>query len=140
MSNIKQSVTARQLNCEAELGTVSRCPYCGQFHLRPGYCQALDTINAGKEWKLRDKYYPEVAGRDPTSYTATVTKAGLVVTDNSEVGLRPVDEEHVTDNGHVAICQECGKEFPSKRSDAKFCSATCRKFASRKPDDGGVDE
>jgi hypothetical protein len=25
-----------------------RCTNCNQVHLRPGYCQALDPINAGK--------------------------------------------------------------------------------------------
>lgn len=35
----------RPMNCGAELGTKVRCPHCGQFHLRPGYCQALDPIH-----------------------------------------------------------------------------------------------
>ena len=32
----------RPANSDVELGTKERCPYCGQFHLRPGYCQALE--------------------------------------------------------------------------------------------------
>jgi hypothetical protein len=29
------------------------------------------------------------------------------------------------------VCQQCGQPFPAKRSDARFCSPTCRKRASR---------
>jgi hypothetical protein len=42
----------RPCNCDADVGTNDRCPQCHQYHLRPGYCQALDPINAGK--------YPEL--------------------------------------------------------------------------------
>ena len=35
----------RPCNCGPQLGVENRCPHCGQFHLRPGYCQALDPIN-----------------------------------------------------------------------------------------------
>jgi hypothetical protein len=38
----------RPINCVSVLGDKDRCPYCGQFHLRLGYCQALDSINAGQ--------------------------------------------------------------------------------------------
>lgn len=32
----------------------------------------------------------------------------------------------------MAICACCGKGFSSKRSDAKYCSASCRSNASQK--------
>lgn len=43
------------LNCEPGIHDAvandkvrENCPNCNQFHLRPGYCQALDPINADK--------------------------------------------------------------------------------------------
>src|SRR6185295_14432646 len=38
-------VLVRPMNCDSSLGTKDRCPHCHQFHLRPGYCQALDPVN-----------------------------------------------------------------------------------------------
>ena len=38
-------VLVRPMNCDSALGTKDRCPHCNQFHLRPGYCQALDPVN-----------------------------------------------------------------------------------------------
>lgn len=38
------------LNCVSDLaepGTKDRCPYCNLWHLRAGYCQALDPENPG---------------------------------------------------------------------------------------------
>lgn len=32
----------RAANCDVDVGTKDRCAWCGQFHLRPGYCQALE--------------------------------------------------------------------------------------------------
>jgi len=32
------------LNCDPQLGLIgskARCPHCNQFHLRPGFCQAV---------------------------------------------------------------------------------------------------
>lgn len=39
----------RDLNCDPKLGTKDRCPNCGQFHLRPGYCQAVyrESVDTG---------------------------------------------------------------------------------------------
>jgi hypothetical protein len=49
------SAVVRPQNCEpsvhdADAAEKARkpCPNCNQFHLRPGYCQALDPINAAK--------------------------------------------------------------------------------------------
>ena len=38
----------RPCNCDPQVGVNSRCPHCNQYHLRPGYCQALDPINVDK--------------------------------------------------------------------------------------------
>ena len=39
---------ASPFNCDKLLGSGDKCPNCGQFHLRPGYCQALDPRNAAQ--------------------------------------------------------------------------------------------
>ena len=51
----RRSVYAAPSNCEpcvcdadASEKIRKRCPNCNQFHLRPGYCQALDPANADK--------------------------------------------------------------------------------------------
>ena len=36
-------------------------------------------------------------------------------------------------------CQQCLKQFESKRADAKFCSATCRSKAKRATDNSATD-
>lgn len=41
-------VLARPMNCDFDTTPEKRCDYCGQNHLRPGYCQALDPRNAEK--------------------------------------------------------------------------------------------
>lgn len=46
---------ARPLNSDQNLGTVAKCPYCTQYHLRPGYCQALDPINSVKYPAITDE-------------------------------------------------------------------------------------
>ena len=47
-------------NCDPDIavhGVTARCPRCGQWHLRPGYCQALDPTSywhvspLGQKWK-----------------------------------------------------------------------------------------
>ena len=38
----------RPCNCDPRVGVDNRCPHCRQHHLRPGYCQALDPINAAQ--------------------------------------------------------------------------------------------
>ena len=48
------------INCDPAIGVfekTARCPRCGQWHLRPGYCQALDPTSywhvspLGQKWK-----------------------------------------------------------------------------------------
>lgn len=48
--------------------------------------------------------------------------------------MSQITDPPVTDNAR--LCEECGDPFASRRKDARFCSATCRKKASRaKPDE-----
>jgi hypothetical protein len=48
-------IKARPMNCDAKLKEEHLCPDCKQAHLRPGYCQALDPINAGKYPQLHQQ-------------------------------------------------------------------------------------
>ena len=57
-SNPHYRVDVRPLNCVTMLGEKERCPYCNQFHLRPGYCQALDPRNAEKYPHLHQSQTP----------------------------------------------------------------------------------
>ncbi len=43
----------RELNCDPKLGIMEKCPECGLFHLRPGYCWKLDPLYP-KGFKLGD--------------------------------------------------------------------------------------
>lgn len=42
------------------------------------------------------------------------------------------DAVRIDDTGYQVHCVECGKPFESARSDAAFCSSTCRSRAHRK--------
>lgn len=48
-------------------------------------------------------------------------RAGLIGNEIAEAIAKP----------HKKECQHCGKPFRSKRSDAAFCSDSCRVMASR---------
>ena len=54
---MKTAIYARKLNLEHDPG--GRCERCGQTHLRPGYCMALDPLS---------RHY-----RGPTAVTNPVT-------------------------------------------------------------------
>jgi hypothetical protein len=217
-------------NCETTLGDPNpkkgppiRCPYCRQFHLRLGYCQALNPVNAalypqvwadeeapavdhpdrapdgswvasGEVGDARRRNYARKMGKtdldpatgkpfDPplTVLTEAERELGFVVppgwgdeTHESEgappggdpdnlgrnsrkarktaksqnldvtklqlegTKLHPDvtdnrksvrDNLNVTDNWEA--CGVCGKSFKAKRADAQYCSARCRKRASR---------
>ena len=47
---LTEAYVARPFNCDIHLARPGkdRCPHCNQWHLRPGYCQALDPMNAAK--------------------------------------------------------------------------------------------
>lgn len=59
----RQFGVPRPNNCDFETSLEKRCQYCGQNHLRPGYCQALDPINAEK--------YPHLHGKAVTDSDVT---------------------------------------------------------------------
>ena len=93
-------------NCDTTLGYQGgpKCPHCGQWHLRAGYCQALDA-----DGKLKGV----------TVKPSPVTDMALSVTDKLEA---------VT----VKRCTVCAKPMPdSARADARFCSSKCRVKANR---------
>ena len=121
----------RPLNCDK--GTKERCPNCNQFHLRPGYCQALDpqktAIDAGKDAWIKRR------AAELRAFYANIDNEELVP-DNISV---PDNLESVPDSIEyvpVNYCTECGEGFEAKRKDARFCSERCRKRNQRaKPED-----
>ncbi len=70
------------INCHPHLGTQERCPNCNQFHLRPGYCQALNPVNA--------HLYPSVT--HSVTSTSSVTSS---VTETDEDRKRRMTRERV---------------------------------------------
>lgn len=52
------SIKARPLNCDIKLKEDQRCPNCGLVHLRSGYCQALDPINAKQYPQFHQSHKP----------------------------------------------------------------------------------
>jgi hypothetical protein len=116
-----------EANCDHKLalvGSKDRCPYCGQWHLVPGYCQAL------------------APGYDPSSNPCLkyVTKAppetlrqvetlSPVETDN-----RASDEtltETLSSDETLRTCEVCRKRFTPLRATARYCSPACRLKAHR---------
>lgn len=113
-------IKARPKNCDPFLGTREECPNCGYKHVMPGYCQALDPINADK--------FPHLHGEmlSVTSSSNSVTHDEVSVTD--ELSVTP-------DDGVSVTCETCGEAFTPKRATAKFCTATCRQRARRQASD-----
>jgi hypothetical protein len=134
--------TARPLNCAADLGAAARCPNCKQVHLRAGYCQALDPINAAKY----PEFHPAKRDKMPSRHGAdTVTDNDKTLTQQGKREKPVTDKrcdvtdngENVTDNGAAGVlsvteCAECGAMFHPKRVDARYCSQACRITAHRK--------
>lgn len=54
----RYGVDVRPLNCTTNIGEKERCPHCGQFHLRLGYCQAFDAIHADRYPHLHQSHEP----------------------------------------------------------------------------------
>lgn len=108
----------RALNDDVALKPNERCKRCKQVHLRPGYCQALDPINADK--------YPEYHRKPAITHQPKIE-------DRTQKG----DDGDRTQNLSTRTqktCEVCGKEFEAKMERAKFCSGACRARASRKGD------
>jgi hypothetical protein len=140
-----EGYTARPLNCAADLGATARCPNCKQIHLRPGYCQALDPINAAKYPEFhtdkRGKVLPRhgadtVTLRDETltqqrKREKPVTLADDFDDEGSEEAYDGVTGEQPPTLS-VTICEACGAKFHPQRSTARYCSTACRVAANRK--------
>jgi len=92
------------LNCDIKLGIKEKCPNCGLFHLRPGYC-----------WKLDPRYPPGHKLGDEIDETVTVSRN---VSRNVTETVTPT----------VTECEECGKVIERGR----YCSGACRQKAYRK--------
>ena len=115
------------LNCDDDAGYYAhakqreRCPRCGLYHLRLGYCSALDT-----------------AERRYLGRNGLVNRAGEPIDDVPDnVPLSdnpvPVTSENVPLRTIVPLsrCETCGADFEAKRSTARFCSDACRKRSQR---------
>lgn len=103
-------------NCAPELGRIGgeRCPHCGQWHLREGYCQALDKRRAAPRTFLYADSRTETAKPE---LVAVETLSTLDETDTAiETAIR---------------CVVCGDPFQARRADARYCSAACRLKAHR---------
>jgi hypothetical protein len=122
----------RPLNCGAgETESGRRCPRCKQFHLRPGYCQALDPINAAQypEFHVTDKpkmpkrHRAETDGVSVTSNESNDLDVGVTLTEDD---VTPIEDRE---------CDFCGTPYRPKRSTSRYCSPGCRKKASRQEED-----
>lgn len=137
----------RPLNCRSELGKLggARCPHCGLWHLRAGYCWALDpdTPENPVLRRLQEKYATDIPGAaDVTLRTGETDES---VTLRQDVTLR--EAESVTLSPDVTVnvtlreegvtltnCATCGKPMEVKRmtKGPRYCSGACRIKAHRK--------
>lgn len=105
-SKLHTAMKARPRNCGWLTSLANRCRECGQHHLREGYCQALDPINAER-------------------YGKTVTLEPVC---DAKPASRDAKDADVT----LGECVVCSKRFKAERATAKFCSGACRMRAQRK--------
>ncbi len=100
-----------------------RCPRCGLYHLRAGYCQALDsdstwhTDRLGKAELVPDKSVVPLSESD-----VPLSPVPVPLT-SSDVPLREIVP--------LSQCEICGADFEAKRSTARYCSDSCRVKAQR---------
>ncbi len=78
------SIKARPANCDASIHDADAaekvrklCPNCNQFHLRPGYCQALDPINAGEYPQSQKAVSVETKSHENETETENETGIGI---------------------------------------------------------------
>lgn len=102
-----------------------RCPYCGQWHLTPGYCWALDSKSTAHQNPAMKRLQEKYATKDVSELAVTVITD--MVTDVT------AKSQAVTDTKTGArLCVVCGEPMPeTARADARFCSAACRQRAHR---------
>jgi len=118
-------VDVRPFNCPTDLtADGKRCPNCNQIHLRPGYCQALDPINAAK--------YPQFHVTDkPVSAAKYGAETATDISVANEINELGESATVAATDKPSPVCEMCGGTFTSRRSDARYCSATCRSKAHR---------
>ena len=90
-----------------------RCPRCGLYHLRAGYCQALDSDST---------WHTDRLGKAELVPDVPLTSLNVPLT-SSDVPLREIVP--------LSQCEVCGADFEAKRSTAKYCSDSCRVKAQR---------
>ena len=126
--------TNRPFNCGTSLGTKERCPRCGQFHLRPGYCQALDpqksAIDAGKDAWIKKR------AAELRAFYARIDS----ISDDDETFHSDHETFHDAETFHdetdnLRSCDECGEGFETARKDSRYCSSACRLKAHRRKKD-----
>jgi predicted nucleic acid-binding Zn ribbon protein len=119
------STIPRALNCVPDghgIGSKACCPDCGQFHLRAGYCQALnpkasEAIRSGRRLTLAES---RALARGPEAVPTVTPPVTLAPTVTSTV---TPEDATVT-----RVCEACGKAVEGK---ARYCSGACRMRASR---------
>lgn len=118
-------------NCDEVLGRVGgdRCPYCGQWHLREGYCQALGP-KSGWHNDPAARRLAKKHGVGPPKSVSNETVLETETVNETEESVSSVSNE--TD-GDTRSCVECGGELPSTaRPSARYCSSACRLRAHRR--------
>jgi hypothetical protein len=70
---------ALPLNCDPALGRTERCPRCNLFHLRPGYCQAVNETASETETarETKDETPWDRAGVSKATYYRNLKKGTL---------------------------------------------------------------
>ena len=107
-STLRAAWKPRHFNCDKLLGTKEKCPHCGMFHLRPGYCSALDEIPQETVDRTKRLVYAKYGLRNETLSVVDETLS---------------ENETLTE---TLKCEVCGNEFQPKRRTARYCSSACR--------------
>jgi hypothetical protein len=95
-------------NCSpviARPGKDERCPECRMWHLRPGFCPALDPVTAPMLARIQGR---KIETPTPDETVASVSPAPSVSPSVSPEG---------------GACEQCGKP---KEGKGRFCSPACR--------------
>ncbi len=118
----------RPTNCDPKQWTNRdkhpRCPECGLWHLRAGYCAALDPKSG---WADLPKPWLKDVPPSPISVPLTSPDVPLspksVPLTSSDVPVREIVP--------LSYCAVCGDAFEAKRTTARYCSDKCRVKAQR---------
>lgn len=136
MTSLRKAYHARPLNC-GPMKPGERCQRCGQMHLTPGYCQALDPESLwhrsalGIKWKAAHPNWETVQFPERLpGYGVSATPSSAVTPSHSVT--KPLSVTVAT----AKTCEVCGKKFVPHRATAHFCSPGCRVKAHRERGDG----